>query len=68
MQLNSDLLDDYHFHHSPETNILKPKRVNGDPTGTWRIFPQKSQDLNLSLWWTFLFALGYVLLCFKFYL
>ena len=49
-----------------ESIYAQAKDFDRDPTRT-DIFSQKTQDLSQKMW-TFLFALGYVLLCFKFYL
>ena len=34
MQLNPDLLDNYHLRHLVGENVSKPARVDGDPTRT----------------------------------
>ena len=36
MQLNPDLLGDYHLRHSLEANVSEPERVDGDPQGLGR--------------------------------
>jgi len=54
MQLNSNVLDDYHIHHSPEVNVSKPGRVDGILQGLGKTF--SPETLSPSPWWTFFVA------------
>ena len=64
MQLNSELLHDFHCCHSPEAKFPKPGRVDGNlsSSGTWRTYVHRRHNSSIIMMFSLLIGFFFSIL------